>query len=284
MKSNDKECVVAEEILSADGTKVPYTVYGLNDSKASVIILPAMGVRASFYRTFAHSLIDFDLTSCVMEYRGLGDSSLRAGWRTDFGYRQHQEDVAALIIKMKQEYPDRPIYIAGHSFGGHLGMMTAGLEPTSFDGIIMLASGTPWHEAFEGKAAKHLKRFGWFVPVIMALYGHFPGHKFGFAGRESRSQMRDWLQMSTRNRFKIIGVRDDLEACIAGYEGRVLCMSFARDIMAPLKASQLMLAKMPKASIDLQIVGDEDINGEATHFGWAKTPQVVAQYVSEWVR
>lgn len=274
---------MTQEIPSIDGTQVPYTVYGLSEVKASVIILPAMGVRASFYRTFAHSLMDFDMAACVMEYRGLGDSRLRAGWKIDFGYKEHQEDVAALILRVKQEYPDQPLYIAGHSFGGHLGMMTAGLEPTSFDGIIMLASGSPWHKAFEGKAAKHLKRFGWFVPVVMAIYGHFPGHKFGFAGREARSQMRDWLQMSTRNRFKIIGVRDDLEECIADYKGRVLCMSFARDIMAPLKASQLMLDKMPKASIHLQIVGDEEINGEATHFGWAKTPHYISQRISEWV-
>lgn len=274
---------MTQEIPSIDGTQVPYTVYGLSEVKASVIILPAMGVRASFYRTFAHSLMDFDMAACVMEYRGLGDSRLRAGWKTDFGYKEHQEDVAALILRVKAEYPDQPVYIAGHSFGGHLGMMTAGLEPTSFDGIIMLASGTPWHEAFEGKAAKHLKRFGWFVPVVMALYGHFPGHKFGFAGREARSHMRDWLQLSTRNCFNIIGVRDDLEECIADYKGRVLCLSFARDIMAPLKASELILGKMPKASVDLQIVGDAEINGEATHFGWAKTPQCISQRISEWV-
>lgn len=274
---------MAQEILSADGTKVPYTIYGLSDVKASVIILPAMGVRASFYRTFAHSLMDFDIAACVMEYRGLGDSPLRAGWKTDFGYRQHQEDVAALILRVKQEYPDQPLYIAGHSFGGHLGVLTAGLEPTSFDGIIMLASGTPWHEAFEGKAAKHLKRFSWFVPAIMALYGYFPGHKFGFAGREARSHMRDWLQLSSQNRFKVIGMRDDLDACIADYAGRVLCMSFARDIMAPLKSTELMLGKMPKASIDLKIVDDEDINGEATHFGWAKTPHRVSEHISAWV-
>ena len=272
-----------QEINSADGTKVPYTVYTSSDAKASMIILPAMGVRASFYRAMAGSLMDFDLTSYVMEYRGLGDSSLRAGWRTDFGYKQHQEDVAALIARIKQDYPDRPLYIAGHSFGGHLAMMTAGLDPTSFDGIIMLASGTPWHEAFEGKAGKHLKRFGWFVPAIMALYGHFPGSKFGFAGRESRSHMRDWLQMSTKNRFKIIGLGDDLEEKISQYKGRVLCMAFTRDNMAPIKAIKLMLGKIPKASVEIKELTDTDIEGEATHFGWAKTPHRISQRISEWI-
>ncbi len=272
-----------QEIISADGTKVPFTIYASSDVKACIIILPAMGVRASFYRTMASSLMNMGIAVYVMEYRGLGDSPLRAGWGTDYGYKQHQEDVTALIAKAKQDYPDSLIYIAGHSFGGHLAIMTAGLDPTSFDGIVMLASGTPWHEAFEGKAGKHLKRFGWFVPVIMALYGHFPGNKFGFAGRESRSHMRDWLQMSTRNRFKIIGLDNDLEEEIAQYTGRVLCMAFTRDNMAPMKAVKLMLDKIPKASIEIEELSDADIEGEATHFGWAKTPDKISQRISEWV-
>ena len=275
--------MTAHETLSADKTTVPYTVYGTSEAKASVIILPAMGVRASFYRQFALSLMDWDLAAYMMEYRGLGESRLRAGWGTDFGYREHQQDVAAMIARAKRDYPDQPVYLAGHSFGGHLSMMTAGLEPDSFEGIIMLASGTPWYKAFEGKFSKQLKRFGWFVPLILMTVGHFPGHKFGFAGRESRSQMRDWLQMSTRNRMKYIGVRDDLEDIIAAYEGRVLSMAFQRDHMAPIKAINFLIEKMPNAEIELLELSDEDIGGEATHFGWAKTPDIISQRISEWV-
>ena len=274
---------MAQEIISADGTRIPYTVYGLREVKASVIILPAMGVRASFYRAFAHSLMDWDIAASVMEYRGLGDSRLRAGRRVDYGYKEHQQDVAALIKRMKDEYPDKPLYIAGHSFGGHLALMTAGLEPDSFDGIIMLASGTPWYKAFAGKAGRQIKIMGWLAPALMAILGYFPGQKLGFAGREARSQMQDWLQLAKHNRLLIKGVRHDLEQQVAGYKGRVLCLSFERDNFAPLRASELLLAKIPEADVDMKSLGDEDINGEATHFGWAKKPQRVTRLISDWL-
>lgn len=271
-----------QETLSADGTKVPFTVYGLSEVKACVIILPAMGVRASFYKHFGHSLMDFDVAAYVMEYRGLGDSSLRAGWRTDYGYKQHQEDVAALIVKVKQEYPDRPLYIAGHSMGGHFAVMTAGLAPTSFDGIIMLASGTPWYKVYEGNTASKIKMLLRLMPLLLLL-GYFPGKKLGFAGREARSLMRDWQKLAQDNHFKVKGVTDTLEQKIAAYSGKILCLCFERDDLATPKASTTLLEKVPQAEVTYYMLSDEDISGESTHFGWAKTPHRVSQRISEWV-
>lgn len=282
IETNGVESAMPQEILSADGTKVPYTVYGSSEAKANVILLPAMGVRASFYRTLANSLMDFDLTSYVMEYRGLGDSSLRAGWRTDFGYKQHQEDVAALIARVKQDCPGRPIYIAGHSMGGHFAVMTAGLDPDSFDGIIMLASGTPWYKIYEGNTASKIKMLLRLMPLLLLL-GYFPGKKIGFAGREARSLMRDWQNLAQDNHFKVKGITNTLEQKIAAYSGEVLCLCFERDDLATRKASTTLLDKMPQAQVTHHILSDEDINGEATHFGWAKTPHRVSQCIREWV-
>ena len=273
---------MTQEVLSADGTKVPYTVYGLSEVKACIIVLPAMGVRASFYRTFAHSLMDFDLAAIVMEYRGLGESSLRAGWGTDYGYKEHQEDVVALIAKVKSEYPDKPVYIAGHSLGGHFAVMTAGLGPESFDGIIMLASGTPWYKAYEGGAENKVKMLLWLIPLLLLL-GYFPGKMIGFAGREARSLIRDWQNLVQDNRFKVKGVTNSLEQKIATYTGEVLCLCFDRDDLAPRKSSALMLEKMPQAQVAYHMLCDEDINGEATHFGWAKEPHVISKHISEWL-
>ena len=271
-----------QEIISADGTKVPYTVYASSDAKASMIILPAMGVRASFYRTMAYSLMNLDIAAYAMEYRGLGDSSLRAGWGTDYGYKQHQQDVAALIAKVKQDYPDGPLYIAGHSLGGHFAVMTAGLEPASFDGIIMLASGTPWYKIYEGNTASKIKMLLRLMPLLLLL-GYFPGKKIGFAGREARSLMRDWQNLAQDNHFEVKGVTNTLEQKIAAYTGKVLCLCFKRDDLATHKASTILLEKMPRARVTYQMLSDEDIDGEATHFGWAKTPDKVSQRISEWV-
>ena len=275
--------MIAQSIFSKDGTLVPHTSSVADEVKAIIIILPAMGVRASFYSKFQDALCACGHAAYTMEYRGLGMSELRAGWTTDFGYKEYQEDVAATIAMARQTFPDRPLYIAGHSLGGHFAMLTAGLEPESFDGIIMLASGTPWHGAFEGKAGKRLKMFGRYIPVFMNLIGYYPGHRLGFAGREFRSMMRDWLQLARHNRFKIKGVSDAIELSIAEYKGRVLCLSFERDTFAPLKASKLMLSKMPEADCELRILTDDDIEGEATHFGWAKRPHVVSRLISDWM-
>ena len=120
------------------------------------------------------------------------------------------------------------------------------------------------------------------MPLLLLL-GYFPGNKIGFAGREARSLMRDWQNLAQDNHFKVKGITNTLEQKIAAYSGEVLCLCFERDDLATRKASTILLEKMPQAHVTYHMLSDEDINGEATHFGWTKTPHRVSQRIGEWV-
>lgn len=272
------------QVISKDNYTVPViSSHPDGEANAIVLIIPAMGVRASFYRGFAKSLASEGILAIVMELRGHGESSQRAGWFTDYGYKEHVDDISAILAVIKVNHPEKLIHLVGHSLGGHFSVLMAGLKPESFESLIMVASGTPWHGAYLDKMAKKTKKLKWIVPLLLMMFGAFPGDKIGFAGREARTLIRDWLNLVNDNRFKIKGLPHDIESIVEGYEGRLLCLSFEDDDLAPLRASELMIAKMPKVRADYRLLSDSDINGKATHFGWARTPQVVAKIIKDWI-
>ena len=81
---NEKVC-----IQSKDGALSRITVFRNTVKRAAVvIIMPAMGVNASFYAPVAQSLVKQGLNVVTADLRGHGESSIRPGRNADFGYSE----------------------------------------------------------------------------------------------------------------------------------------------------------------------------------------------------
>ncbi len=89
------------------------------NSKANVIIAAAMAVPQSFYAAFAQHLASRGYTAWTFDFRGIGESltgSLR-GVKADLG-DWLAKDYDALLSKVCEISPQRPVFVVGHSFGG----------------------------------------------------------------------------------------------------------------------------------------------------------------------
>ncbi|NDZ89683.1 alpha/beta fold hydrolase, partial [Streptomyces sp. SID10115] len=95
----------------------------------AVLILPAMGVPARFYRRFARQLHDEGLTVLTVDLRGQGEATPSAAGRgaPGHGYRAIvEDDLPAVVAAIRDELgTEPPLFLLGHSLGGQLGLVYA---------------------------------------------------------------------------------------------------------------------------------------------------------------
>src|SRR5690625_1112700 len=245
-----------------------------------VLIVPAMGVRAGYYGNLAEALGEADLTAAVTELRGHEESGGRTpSRRYDYGYAELLDDLDAAVGAVRQRLPGAPVYLLGHSLGGHLGAVYAGRHPQALAGLMLVASGSVWWRLW------HPGMFlvGVVVPAISRVLGHFPGHRLRFGGRESRGQMLDWSRFARTGRLEFGTPRVDHDPAIAAVELPGLGISLAGDGFAPPRALTGLLDKLSSARISRLHLG-EDLAEPPGHLRWARRPEIVVPELLAWIK
>src|SRR5262249_51405398 len=144
-----------------------------------------MGVQARFYDPLGRALARHGLSAAVGELRGLGSSSVRASRREDFGYFDLlARDWPALRDTIRARWRHSPLFLLGHSLGGHLHSLWAAWHPDEIDGLILVASGSVDFRGWPAAQRPLILAGTQLASAIASLRGHFPGHRVGFGGRE----------------------------------------------------------------------------------------------------
>lgn len=271
--------------VTVSGYRVPVTWYGAPSPHATLLLMAALGVAARFYAPLAQALCDAGLNVALVEQRGHGDSALRPSRGTDFGFREALvEDIPAVMDFAAARAPGLPLYLMGHSLGGHYSAITAGRLPERVAGVVLAACGSPWTEAFPAKTRRQIQLLLTLIPLTGFLLGYYPGNRIGFGGREARTLMKDWATAAKTNAYRATGLDEDLDAQIARYAGRVLSLRMADDDFAPEAAMAAVTGKFRSARVTKQVLTEADIGDRADHFRWARTPQATAHAVAAWTR
>ncbi|MFP5441680.1 MAG: alpha/beta fold hydrolase [Gammaproteobacteria bacterium] len=269
---------------AGDGYRVPLFWHAAAQPRANIVLMAALGVAARFYLPLAQDLCAAGLNVALVEQRGHGESGLRPSRRTDFGFRHALlHDIPAVLDHVGNTAPGLPLYLMGHSLGGHYAAITAGRLPHRVDGVIVAACGTPWIGAFRGRIRSQLKLLVRLVPALNLLLGYYPGDRVGFGGREARTLMADWRDLAIDNRYRARGLDEDLEAGIARYRGPVLSLRMADDTYAPEAAMTAVTDKFIAGRVTRRLLTADDLGDRADHFRWARSPSAVTREVSAWL-
>ena len=277
-------------VLTPSGYSLPLTLFRAVESpeETSLLLLPALGMAASFYQPIAEALARQGIHTVLMEQRGHGNSSLRASHRCDFGFREWlEEDIPISIEWVRTQCPGTTITLMGHSLGGHLATCYLGLHannPSAPERLVLTACGTPWAGAYQRKLRWQIRLLRHLIPPLTLILGYFPGDLLGFGGREARRLMRDWRRIVPANRYSAEGMEQDLDAGITRYRGSVLGIRFESDAMAPEKATQAVLDKFTAAKVDSMLLDAGTLGCKADHFRWARHPDAVATAIANWIR
>ncbi len=246
----------------------------------ALFFLPALGVGVNPNLRFAAAMAEHGIATAVMEWRGLGSSSQRAGRRCDWGYRHILDlDIPAALDAAMQAVPEARWSIGGHSIGGQFALIAAGQMPGRFARVLLVGSGHPYWRGFEKPWL--LRGFAAALPAVTALVGHFPGKRLRFAGREASGLMRDWALTARRGDYRIPPLGERLHQGLERFDGEVRAVGFAHDWLAPPTSLANLRRLVPNANWNQSILGHEAFqNAKADHFGWLREPAPVVRELS----
>ena len=245
--------------------------------------LPAMGMPARHYLPFAEALAAHGVGVVLHEWRGIGSSDRRADRHCNWGYRELlQHDLAAGLEALRERWPQATCSVGGHSLGGQLGLLLAGLHPDAFDSVALIASGAPYWRSF---------RHGWAVwpcmqlaALFARLFGYLPGRRLGFAGNEARGVIADWARSGRSGRYAVAGLDQDLESKLAALQLPVLALRLRDDWLGPAASLDWLLDKLGPADHAQVLLAPQDLaGGSADHFSWMKVPAPIAARVFDWL-
>lgn len=249
----------------------------------SLLLLPALGVPARRYARCAELLAEGGLQVTLMEWRGVGDSPLHASRARDFGFAELlDEDIPTTLRDMREAAPEAPLWIMGHSLGGHLGAITAGRLQETIDGLILVACGSPWLGAYAGRTRRRIQLLCALIPLCNALLGYFPGNRIGFGGRQPRRLMRDWRALALTGHYSAEGIDENVEAGMATYTGPVLSLRLSDDDFAPESAVRAVTGKLAAATLETDVIEADELAGPADHFHWTRRPEALAARVVDY--
>jgi len=266
--------VVVADGAAADLLEVDATAGGVD----ILLWLPAMGVAARHYVPFAQALAADGIHVALHEWRGIGSSDRRAGWGSDWGYRELLGDLEASVAAVVDAHPQARLWIGGHSLGGQIASLACAREPARYAGLVLVASGAPYWHMFRhrwGVLAAYV-----LAPVLGAIFGHVPGRQIGFGGREARGVIGDWARSGRSGRYRMSGVDFDFEHALAASCVPVFAHRLADDWLGPAASLDWLLGKMPHSPREVVVHGPADLGTAADHFSWMKQPAALARRIS----
>ncbi len=269
-------------VVSQDGIASKITVFAADHALSApvLICMPALGVGAKFYEPLAMPILQQGWRFVTADLRGNGLSTLRVRRGVNFGYHEMVTfDWPAVVDKVKSLFPRAPIFLLGHSLGGHLSTLYLAANPGAASGLVLVAAPLVHYRGWGLPLGLGVLAGTQTACVIASVFGYFPGKKIGFGGTEARGVICDWARQARTGRCAPTGSSLDYERLLQELEAPVLSITFEGDFLSPEKAVDNLLAKMRRARVTRIHLAGDDLD----HFRWVKSPAPVIESIRQWL-
>lgn len=271
----------------SDTSSTKITVFKTQESSAPVLIIfPAMGVGAGYYKNYAASLTGKGVNIVAIDHRGHGHSSVRPSRKVNFSYLEQIEmEYYAIVTKVKEIFPFSKIVVMGHSLGGQMGSMFVSRYTELVNGFILNASCSVYYKGWNSGVDYGLLLFAAFCKQIGKILGYYPGHRIGFGGKEARGVINDWYYTARTGKFVISDSDFDYEKAMSEFALPVLAFTYEGDASAPYKAMENLHRKFVRVKTEHHhIVHPQSPAKKYNHYSWVKEPEISAQQIINWLK
>ncbi|MDV7357296.1 alpha/beta fold hydrolase [Rhodococcus sp. NPDC019627] len=268
-------------IQMPDGTTTPVRLFAGRDEAPVVVVFPGLGIPAGYYEPFAEELMSRGFNAAIGELRGQGDSRPRPSSASRYGYHELVSvDFPAIFEVVREHFPAATPFLLGHSMGGQLGVMYAARIRGRLGGIVLVASGSPYHRGFPGMHSPRMLVGAAAMSMTANLAGFWPGGRLdiGGFGRQSKVLISDWSRFARTGKIEPDGADIDYEERIGRLKLPVLSVTIEGDDLAPGPSAKNLVAKLPHA--DVTIWHNPRPQG---HNGWIREPVDTVDRVVDWI-
>jgi predicted alpha/beta hydrolase len=236
--------------------------------RGAVLLVPAMGVPQSYYEPLARWLSAEGYAALTFDYRGMGRS--RRG-----PLRDEKADVLdwarldceAALNALAGEAPGAPLYWVGHSLGGQILPFVPSRERVAKAITVATGSGY-WREN-----SSALRRRVWFLwyflaPLTTALFGYFPGSRFGMVGDLPAGVIRQWRRWCLHPDYAV-GDGEHMRAQYAAVRTPIVSLSFHDDEFMSLRNTESIHGFYVNAPRTMKRIAAADVGARRIgHFGF----------------
>jgi predicted alpha/beta hydrolase len=272
-------------IQSADGATSIVSVFddsSLQETSPIALVMPAMGVRASFYSPLATPMAKAGIRLATTDLRGHGNSSVRPSRQCNFGFREMLEmDWPAAIEAVRDSHPNAPLCLLGHSLGGKLNLLYAAANPGSVAAVITVASCSVYWRAFPPDQRWGLLLFSQFMRATAAIMGSYPGHRLGFASHEARGVISDWAHQARTGKYRVSDSQLDYNKALSISTTPALLLTIENDRLAPASSADHLASMMPTATAKRIHLQEPLV--PRVHFRWVQNSQPVVNQIQAWL-
>ncbi|MGW0176678.1 alpha/beta hydrolase family protein [Rhodococcus sp. NPDC003322] len=268
-------------IQMPDGTEVPVRLFAGREAMPVVVIFPGLGVPGGYYDTVAQALVEHGFNAAIGELRGQGDSRPRPGPDSAYGYQELASvDYPAVFEVVRERFDESTPYLLGHSMGGQLGVMYAARARGELGGLILVASGSPFHRSHGVVRGAGLLVGSAAMSVTANVAGFWPGDRFdvGGFGRQSKVLIADWSRFARTGLIEPTGADMDYEERIGRLTLPVLSISVEGDDLAPKPAIRDLVRKLPNAEVTTWHQSES-----LGHNGWIRNCASTVDRIADWL-
>jgi predicted alpha/beta hydrolase len=243
-----------------------------NEMRASVLIVPAMGVKQTFYAPLAAWLAEQGYLAVTFDYSGIGLSGSGALRKLDvdiLGWALN--DCVAMLDAVVAAAPEVPLYWIGHSLGGQvLGLLP---DRSRIARAVTIAVGSGyWRE--NSASTKWKAAYLWYVvvPLVTRLCGYFPGKRLRKVGDLPRGVIEQWRRWCLDPDYLVGAEGEMMRAQFAAVETPITSLSFVDDEMMSVRNTESLHSFYVNAPRRMKRIAPQEIGATRIgHFGFFKS-------------
>lgn len=237
------------------------------EARASVVIHGATATPRRYYDRFARWLAARGFRVLTYDYRGVGGSRPPALRGFDATMRDWAErDAVTAVRHLRAQFPDDPVLMVGHSFGGQSLGLSEALHEVAGAAMVGVQLGYVGHWPSLARARLALV---WHLafPAALALYGYIPAWT-GIGEDLPGGVAREWSRWC-RSPGYLTDFVPEARARFAAFRAPVLFYSFTDDDYAPGRAVRAYLTALGGAPVTHRRLRPADVGARAVgHFGF----------------
>lgn len=158
--------------------EITLTIFNSPNNESTLIIVPATGVKQSFYQKFAQYIAQQGLTVITFDYYGIGRSLHSSIKKIKTTAEEWGNDNLESVIQFAiTNSPNGSVYLMGHSIGGQL----IGLSPSASlaKRVVLISAQSGYWKFWSGFDQFKLWSY-WNIlfPVLSKVFGYLPSRSF----------------------------------------------------------------------------------------------------------